>query len=256
MKVDELILNRIQNLLNKGNTKTHIAEVLSISISSIKRICENHKLQKIETNRIIEIECLECKSKIITRERENRKFCNSSCSALFNNRLRPKTEKIKEQKIRIKETHCVKCLQELEKHQYKYCSSKCAGGNNKKKVQKFCKNCKKECNKTYCSTECNFQLKRKVKVEQCLANTKILKRYLIDLYGAKCMECGWDKKNEHTGNVPIELEHIDGNNTNNELTNLKLLCPNCHSLTATYKGANIGKGPVSRMKRYYAGKTY
>lgn len=40
------------------------------------------------------------------------------------------------------------------------------------------------------------------------------------------------------GKIPLELEHIDGNTDNNELSNLTLLCPNCHALTATYRGKN------------------
>jgi hypothetical protein len=38
--------------------------------------------------------------------------------------------------------------------------------------------------------------------------------------------------------IPLELHHIDGNHENNELTNLRLLCPNCHALTPTYRGKN------------------
>lgn len=38
--------------------------------------------------------------------------------------------------------------------------------------------------------------------------------------------------------IPIELDHIDGNNLNNNLDNLRLLCPNCHALTDTYRGKN------------------
>lgn len=38
------------------------------------------------------------------------------------------------------------------------------------------------------------------------------------------------------------MEHIVGDYTNNSEENLILLCPNCHSLTATYKGANKGHG--------------
>lgn len=34
--------------------------------------------------------------------------------------------------------------------------------------------------------------------------------------------------------IPLELDHIDGNHKNNNLTNLRLLCPNCHSLTPNY----------------------
>ena len=83
-----------------------------------------------------------------------------------------------------------------------------------------------------------------------------VKGFLIYLHGAACMECGWDKINHHTGTVPIELEHCDGDSENNKLNNLKLLCPNCHSLTATYKGANRGKGRATRRARYSEGKSY
>ena len=38
------------------------------------------------------------------------------------------------------------------------------------------------------------------------------------------------------------FQHIDGNSKNNKEENLTLLCPNCHSLTKTYKGANRGNG--------------
>ena len=70
------------------------------------------------------------------------------------------------------------------------------------------------------------------------------------------MECGWGEENPKTNKVPIELEHIDGNSNNNELSNLKLLCPNCHSLTPTYKGANRGNGRYERKERYKKGKSY
>jgi RNase P subunit RPR2 len=39
--------------------------------------------------------------------------------------------------------------------------------------------------------------------------------------------------------VPVELDHIDGDRYNNELSNLRILCPNCHAQTDTYSGKNI-----------------
>ncbi|MEU3076932.1 HNH endonuclease [Streptomyces laurentii] len=42
--------------------------------------------------------------------------------------------------------------------------------------------------------------------------------------------------------VPLEVDHVDGDWRNNQIENLRLLCPNCHSATDTYRGRN--KGPV------------
>jgi 5-methylcytosine-specific restriction endonuclease McrA len=49
--------------------------------------------------------------------------------------------------------------------------------------------------------------------------------------------------------IPIELDHIDGNPENNARENLRLICPNCHAQTDTYKGKNMGKHPWSKRKR-------
>lgn len=41
--------------------------------------------------------------------------------------------------------------------------------------------------------------------------------------------------------ITLEVHHIDGDNKNNELKNLQILCPNCHSQTDNYKAKNIKK---------------
>lgn len=52
-----------------------------------------------------------------------------------------------------------------------------------------------------------------------------------------CANCGCDG-NWQGGIISLELDHIDGDNTNHTLTNLRYLCPNCHALTESYRGRN------------------
>lgn len=73
--------------------------------------------------------------------------------------------------------------------------------------------------------------------EQWIASYKLKKRLLKEnIFTHQCMNCfgkEWLDKP-----IPLELHHIDGNNQNNSLNNLQLLCPNCHSLTDNYRGKN------------------
>ena len=108
----------------------------------------------------------------------------------------------------------------------------------------------------FCSNKCHKLNEMNKMVLNGTAKSITMKKYLINLNGNKCMECGWCEVNPTSGKVPIELEHIDGNSENNNLDNLKLLCPNCHSLTPTYKGLNKGNGRHKRRERYKEGKSY
>ena len=55
-----------------------------------------------------------------------------------------------------------------------------------------------------------------------------------------CEECGWAEKSED-GRLPLELDHINGDVHDNRLENLRILCPNCHSLKLTHRGCNRKK---------------
>lgn len=65
-----------------------------------------------------------------------------------------------------------------------------------------------------------------------------IKRHNLIEY--KCQNCGCDG-NWQNGVITLELDHINGDNTDNRLENLRYLCPNCHALTDTYRGKNKKK---------------
>lgn len=71
-------------------------------------------------------------------------------------------------------------------------------------------------------------------------SSKLRKRLIAEGYFVhKCYNCQLTDWMGYP--IPLELDHVDGNNTNNEISNLTLLCPNCHALTPTYRGKNISK---------------
>jgi len=86
----------------------------------------------------------------------------------------------------------------------------------------------------------------KVPIENYLINGSYIGSFRLrnkllqaGIFEHKCYNCGLD---EWLGKpIPLELEHIDGVRDNNILSNLTLLCPNCHAQTDTYRGKNIGK---------------
>ena len=63
---------------------------------------------------------------------------------------------------------------------------------------------------------------------------------LVFLRGHRCEQCGETKWLGDS--IPLEVHHVDGDPLNNEMDNLKLLCPNCHACTDNYRGKNINKG--------------
>ncbi len=127
----------------------------------------------------------------------------------------------------------------------------------------YCLNCGKKISskKKYCNNTCQHEFRHKERIAQWKRGEQSglrgqyqislhIRRYLEDKYGNKCARCGWHEVNPYTNKIPLEIDHIDGDYLNNKEENLILLCPNCHSLTSTYKGSNRGHSRQGRQKYY------
>lgn len=88
----------------------------------------------------------------------------------------------------------------------------------------------------------NFQQKyspENLFIKNSFVSNQTIRKYLLDykLIPYICSNCGCDG-NWQGSILTLQLHHIDGNNTNNELDNLTFLCPNCHAITDNYGGKN------------------
>jgi predicted restriction endonuclease len=119
----------------------------------------------------------------------------------------------------------------------------------------ICRNCSKEFKHnpsqggTYCSRNCQREYQDTKYIKEWLngeqsgiirgnAVSGYIRRYLLEQAGHKCSQCGWNEIHPVTGKSPLEIDHIDGNRKNARLKNLRVLCPNCHSLTPTFRALN------------------
>lgn len=110
----------------------------------------------------------------------------------------------------------------------------------------------------YCNNRCQQDYAWELKKERIekgeVDSPSALRRYLLEKDGHKCQIC---KNTEWNGKeIPLVLDHVNGDSYNNFPENLRMICPNCDAQTDFYKGKNKGRGRAKRMKRYYEGKSY
>ena len=132
---------------------------------------------------------------------------------------------------------------------------------NPKKLRPKCPICGKEPERSfykYCSNKCQIEFQHLLYIEKWKKGevsglqtigtvSPHIKKYLRRKFGNKCAICKWSKINSKTGLIPLVADHIDGNWRNNVDSNLRLLCPNCDSLSPTYAGLNRGNGRKNRV---------
>lgn len=178
------------------------------------------KEQKVQDYLTNPKKCRQCSS-VLGYDHRYKVFCNSSCSASYNN-----TQRIRDKRPK----YCLSCGSNI-------------GTNGK-----------------YCSTKCQHDFQYKLRIDGWFENkTKpgfgAIRRYLTETQGYKCSACGIGGEYNNKP-ITLEIEHKDGNSENNTIDNLCFLCPNCHSQTPTYKSKNRGNGRHSRKQRYQEGKSY
>ena len=149
-------------------------------------------------------------------------YCSLSCSAKSNNKLIAKPRR-----GWAKQWHCIKC------------------GADVKRRNKYCRTCvpnfngwAKGLNSAIDPRVKSIHNLSSLRKDNPMGNSNLRKAYLHYIGpDYKCVICFIsDWKNQP---LVLQVDHINGDRTNNDPSNLRLLCPNCHSQTDTYCGKNV-----------------
>jgi len=179
--------------------------------------------------------------------------------ALARGALTTKDKAIERRKVYQKNPSlCIQCNKPLDfkKRKNKFCSRSCSAtfNNIRSKIDVFCLNCGgtiEKHGKKYCSLDCFHIFQNKIAKTQALEdlkngtlNDENARNWFRKLFEHKCAICGLSEWRGEE--IPLAVDHIDGNYSNNLLDNLRMVCCNCDAQLSTYKGKNKGNGRINR----------
>jgi len=149
------------------------------------------------------------------------RYCSKACA---NSRKHTPETKLK---IRL-------ALKSSDIKKYEVCQE--CGKPTERNRHKLCLSCYQ---KTHGVDRIVEALKQGNNVFNMKASPLTIRKALILLKSYKCERCGISEYNQEP--LSLQIDHIDGDSTNDTLVNLRFLCPNCHSQTPTYGARNRGK---------------
>lgn len=144
----------------------------------------------------------------------------------------------------------------------RFCSHSCAAKvtNVERSSPKVCINCGVQLSnrkQSACSHTCHWEYRRKSIIKSWREGqwgqrskylSSIIRNHLIEESDFKCSSCGWDRLHPD-GSSPLQIDHINGDGYDHSPDNLRVLCPNCHSLTVNFGGRNKGSGRAYRREQ-------
>jgi hypothetical protein len=187
------------------------AEAGALGIAKSRKTINELKQKRIDEYNNNPSIC-KCCNKSLSYKNRKKIFCNHTCSAIFNNK----------QRSEIVKWNCYGCGKEHNTLPYK--------------VKKYCNH---SCQNAKIKEDSFERLKQGL-----ISDRSLIRNILKREFGNKCFECELETWRGYP--IPLEVDHIDGNAGNNTYLNLRLICPNCHSITPTWKGRNKGNGRAAR----------